>query len=41
MVIGNKKVDAIIITDANGRVLAVISDTETIEHEGCKVDMIS
>lgn len=37
MIIGDKDYDSIIITDSDGGVLAVVSDTEIIERDGFEV----
>ena len=40
MIIANKDAKEIIITAADGEVLAVISDTEIIEQDGIKVNIL-
>lgn len=39
MTIGNKEYEQIVISNESGEVLAVISDKEIIEADGCKVTL--
>ncbi len=39
MIIGKKEYEQIVITNESGEVLAVISDLEIIELDGCKVTL--
>lgn len=39
MIIGNEEFEQITVTDKDGGVLAVISDTEIISHDDCDVTL--
>lgn len=39
MQIGEKVYEQIVLTDESGCVLAIISDTEIIEKDGCRIEL--